>query len=47
MHTQMLTSKFGGELVSFKLNGVERIHQGEDCVDENGKVFWKEKSNHN
>ena len=44
MHTQMLTSKFGGELVSFKLNGVERIHQGEDCVDENGKVFWKRHS---
>lgn len=44
MHTQMLTSKFGGELISFKLNGVERIHQGEECVDENGKVFWKRHS---
>lgn len=44
MHTQMLTSKFGGELVSFKLNGIERIHQGEECVDENGKVFWKRHS---
>ena len=30
--------KMGGELVSFKLNGEERIHQGLDCVDENGKV---------
>ncbi len=44
MHTQMLTSKLGGELISFKLNGVERIHQGEECVDENGKVFWKRHS---
>lgn len=44
MHTQMLTSKMGGELISFKLNGVERIHQGEACVDENGKVFWKRHS---
>ena len=41
MHAQMLTSKFGGELISFKLNGIEKLHQGEDCVDENGKVYWK------
>ena len=31
----------GGELVSFKLDGEERVHQGLDCVDENGKVYWK------
>ena len=41
MYTKMLTSKMGGELVSFKLNGEERIHQGADALDENGKVFWK------
>jgi len=41
MYTKMLTSKMGGELVSFKLNGEERIHQGIECVDENGKVYWK------
>ena len=41
MYTKMLTSKIGGELVSFKLNGEERIHQGADSVDENGKVYWK------
>lgn len=41
MDTQMVTSKNGGELISFKLNGKERIHQGADCVDENGKVYWK------
>ena len=44
MHAQMLTSKFGGELISFKLNGIERLHQGKDCVDENGKVYWKRHS---
>lgn len=44
MHTQMLTSKFGGELISFKLNGIEKLHQGKDCVDENGKVYWKRHS---
>ena len=41
MKATMLTSKIGGELVSFKLNGEERVHQGADCVDENGKVYWK------
>lgn len=41
MYTQMLTSKYGAELISFKMNGEERIHQGEETVDANGKVFWK------
>ena len=41
MIAQMFTSKNGAELVSFKLNGEERIHQGENCIDENGKVYWK------
>ena len=44
MHAQMLTSKFGGELISFKLNGIEKLHQGKDCIDENGKVYWKRHS---
>lgn len=44
MHAQMLTSKFGGELISFKLDGIEKIHQGKDCIDENGKVYWKRHS---
>ena len=44
MHTQITTSKFGGELISFKLNGEEKIHQGENCVDENGRVYWKRHS---
>ena len=41
MYTQMLSSKKGGELISFKINGEEKIHQGENSVDENGKVYWK------
>ena len=44
MYAKMLTSKMGGELVSFKLDGEEKIHQGLDCVDENGKVYWKRHS---
>lgn len=41
MYTQMLTSKYGAELVSFRINGEEKVHQGENCTDENGRVYWK------
>ncbi len=41
MYTQMLTSKYGAELVSFKINAEEKIHQGENCTDENGRIYWK------
>lgn len=41
MFAQMLTSKQGAELLSFKVNGEEKIHQGENCVDENGKIYFK------
>ena len=41
MHSQMLTSRLGGELISYKLDGIEKIHQGQDCIDENGRVYWK------
>ena len=30
MYNQMLTSKKGGELISFKVNGEEKIHIGKD-----------------
>ena len=43
MYTQILTSKFGAELMSFKLNGEEKIHQGEEAMDENGKVYFKDR----
>lgn len=33
-----------GELISYKLDGQEKIHQGQDCVDENGRVYWKRHS---
>ena len=41
MYTQMLTSKYGAELVSFKINGEEKVHQGENCTDENGRIYWR------
>lgn len=41
MYTQMLTSKYGAELVSFKINGEEKVHQGENCIDENGRIYWE------
>lgn len=37
----MTTTSLGGELLSFKLDGIEKIHQGEDVRDEKGKVYWK------
>ena len=37
----MTTTSLGGELISFKLDGIEKIHQGEDVRDEKGKVYWK------
>ena len=40
MYTQMQTTKLGGELISFKINGEEKIHQGEAVIDENGKTYW-------
>ena len=40
MNTQMLTSKYGAELVSFKVDGIEKIHQGKNCTDENQRVYW-------
>ena len=37
----MTTTSAGGELLSFKLEGIEKIHQGEEAKDDNGKVYWK------
>lgn len=41
MHSQMLSSRLGAELISYKLDGIEKLHQGQDCVDENGRIYWK------
>ena len=41
MFAQMLTTKEGAQLLSFKINGEEKIHQGENSVDKNGKIYWK------
>ena len=41
MGALMTTTSFGGELLSFKLDGIEKIHQGEEARDQNGKVYWK------
>ena len=37
----MTTTSAGGELLSFKLERIEKIHQGEEARDDNGKVYWK------
>jgi aldose 1-epimerase len=41
MGALMTTTSAGGELLSFKLEGIEKIHQGEEARDDNGKVYWK------
>ncbi len=41
MEALMTTSTLGGELLSFKLEGIEKIHQGEEARDEKGNVYWK------
>jgi len=41
MEALMTTSSMGGELISFKIDGIEKIHQGEEVKDENGRVYWK------
>ncbi len=41
MHTQILTSKEGAQLLSFKIDGEEKIYQGEECLSESGKIYWK------
>ena len=34
------TSGHGAELISIKLDGIEKLHQGSCVVDENGKPYW-------
>ena len=34
------SSKSGAELTSIKLDGIEKLHQGNSVVDENGKPYW-------
>ncbi len=41
MDALMTTTNLGGELLSFKLEGIEKIHQGEEARDEKGNVYWK------
>ncbi len=40
MEALMTTTTTGGELLSFKLEGIEKIHQGEEARDEKGKIYW-------
>ena len=34
------SSKNGAELTSIKLDGIEKLHQGNSVLDENGKPYW-------
>ena len=33
-------SKHGAELTSIKLDGIEKLHQGNNILDESGKAYW-------
>lgn len=45
MNSQMLSSRLGAELTSFKVDGIEKIHQGPECTDNNGRIYWKRQFN--
>ena len=44
MDAFMTTTSFGGELLSFKINGIEKIHQGDEVRDMQGRVYWNRHS---
>lgn len=37
---EIKSTKHGAELTSIKLNGIEKLHQGNEILDENGKPYW-------
>ena len=37
---EIKSSKHGAELTSIKLNGIEKLHQGSEILDETGKPYW-------
>lgn len=44
MSLEIQSVRTGAELVSIKWNGKEMLHQGADCTDKSGKVYWKRRS---
>ena len=41
MSLEIQSVRTGAELVSIKWNGKEMLHQGADCTDKSGRVYWK------
>ena len=37
---EIKSTKHGAELTSIKLNGIEKLHQGSEILDETGKPYW-------
>lgn len=44
MELKIESSNYGAELLSVKLNGVEKIHQGTKVLNNSGEVYWKRHS---
>ena len=41
MELEIESTNVGAELISVKLNGVEKIHQGVKVLDNLGEIYWK------
>ncbi len=44
MNLEIITTPSGAELTSIKYHGKEFLHQGDNILDEYGKVYWKRRA---
>ena len=44
MGLEIESTNYGAELLSVKLNGLEKIHQGAKVLDNSGEMYWKRHS---
>lgn len=44
MKLEIITTPSGAELTSIKFQGKEYLHQGENVLDKEGKVYWKRRA---
>lgn len=44
MKLEIESTNYGAELLSIKLNGVEKLHQGAKVLNNSGEIYWKRHS---
>lgn len=44
MELEIESTNYGAELLSIKLNGVEKLHQGSKVLNNSGEAYWKSHS---